>query len=292
LGTIITVSIFLYPIFNPAMIDAHHHFWKYNSTDFSWIDDTMTRIRKDFLPNDLAPILQESGVEGSVLIQVNTSESENWEFLTYTKQNDFIKGAVGWIDLSAIDLEQKLDAYQNEKKLKGFREIVQGNAQAFFPNKDFRKGVELIGKKGYTYDILIKESDLKHTLDFIKSLPNNKFVIDHIAKPDIKNGSIGKWSNYMKVIAQYPNVYMKISGMTTEADWTGWQKEDFYIYLDHILGAFGVDRVMYGSDWPVCLLAATYAQQLDILKSYTLKLSSTEQEKIFHTNAVNFYGLS
>ncbi|SOE20567.1 L-fuconolactonase [Spirosomataceae bacterium TFI 002] len=273
------------------MIDAHHHFWNYNSEDFAWIDESMTAIRRSFLPPDLSPILKENGIEGSVLIQVNRDEKENEIFLQFANQNDFVKGTVGWLDLTAPNLEEKLEKYANEPKLKGFREIAQGNSDKYFPSPSFRKGVELLGKKGFTYDILVFERDLKNTLDFVESLPNNKFVIDHIAKPDIKNGSIGRWSNYMKALAQYPNVSVKISGMTTEADWNNWKKEGFYIYLDHLMGAFGVNRLMYGSDWPVCLLAAKYAEQLAILKSYTKNLSTEEQRKIFHKNAVDFYGL-
>lgn len=274
------------------MIDAHHHFWNYNAQDFAWIDESMSSIRRSFLPPDLSPILQANGIEGSVLIQVNRDEDENEVFLNFAKQSDFVKGTVGWIDLTSNNLEEKIEKYKSETILKGFREIAQGNADKYFPNPVFRKGVELIGKQGYTYDILVFERDLKNTLAFVEALPNNKFVIDHIAKPDIKNGSIGLWSNYMKALANFPNVSVKISGMTTEADWHNWKNEDFYIYLDHLLGTFGVDRLMYGSDWPVCLLAAKYEEQLAILKSYTRLLSESEQEKIFRSNAVQFYGLN
>lgn len=273
------------------MIDAHHHFWNYNAQDFDWINEEMSVIRRSFLPPDLSPILKANGITGSVLIQVNRDEKENEMFLQYAHQTDFVKGTVAWIDLKSEKLEENLEKYHEIKKLKGFREIVQGKSDVYFPDPSFRKGVELLGKKGYTYDILIYERDLKNTFEFVKALPNNKFVIDHIAKPDIKNGSIGRWSNYMKALAQFPNVSVKISGMTTEAYWDKWQKEDFYIYLDHLMGSFGIERLMYGSDWPVCLLASKYEEQLDILKSYTANLSSSEKSKIFNDNATDFYHL-
>ncbi len=273
------------------MIDAHHHFWQYNTRDFAWLDDNMAKIRRDFLPNDFAPILQKHGFEGSVLVQVNQNEEENRQFLNYAEENPYIKGVVGWIDLLAPDLVEKLMAYQKIKKLKGFRHILQAEKDTFMLNPPFVLGLKLLAKYNFTYDLLIFENQLKSAYHLLKQLPENKIIIDHIAKPNIKNKSIGKWSNYLKNIAQLPNIYIKVSGMVTEADWQHWQKEDFYIYLDYVLAYFGTDRIVYGSDWPVCLVAAAYQEQLAIVQTYFSKLSTSEQTKIFGQNAIDFYKL-
>jgi L-fuconolactonase len=273
------------------MIDAHHHFWSYNSEHYAWIDDSMKVIRKDFLPADFGSLLHYFGFEGSVLVQVNQNEEENETFLKYARENDFIKGVVGWIDLRDDSLEKSLEKYTKETKLKGFRHIVQGEPDGFLLQAEFIKGVKLLEKYNYTYDILIKERQLKEALHFIRQLPDNKLIIDHIAKPDIKNKSITRWSNYMKEISKHEKVYVKVSGMVTEADYTHWKKEDFYVYLDHVLEYFGTDRLVYGSDWPVCLVAADYGEQLDILQTYFSGLSEAEQRKIFGENARRFYSL-
>ncbi|UBM60275.1 amidohydrolase family protein [Marinilongibacter aquaticus] len=276
------------------MIDAHHHFWQYDPVNYSWIDDSMASIRKSYYPEDLAPILKENGFEGSVLIQVNQEESENEEFLNYAQNNAFILGTVGWVDLKDPNLEERLAFYKESpkaQKLKGFRHIVQAEAEGFLLDESFVSGVQKLADFDFTYDILIKEHQLKETLHFIRKLPNNKLIIDHIAKPDIKVRSIRQWSNYMQAIAAHENVYIKVSGMVTEHDFTNWKKEDFFPYLDEVLGTFGPSRIVYGSDWPVCLVAGAYEAQLDIVKSYFSRLSQAEQQAIFGENARQFYSL-
>jgi L-fuconolactonase len=272
-------------------IDAHQHFWYYNEAVYAWIDESMQAIRRDFLPADLEPILKKNGFDGCVLVQVNQSEQENHDFLKFTSLYDFIKGVVGWIDLRAENLEEKLTYFSQFDKLKGFRHIVQGEPVGFMQQESFIRGIKKLGEFGYTYDILIYPKQLKDALHLVRECPANKFVIDHIAKPDIKHQEISKWSNYMKEIARYEHVFCKVSGMVTEADWYKWKKEDFYIYLDCILEFFGVDRIMYGSDWPVCLVAGAYEEQLSIVQSYFEKLSTTEKNKLFGDNATRFYGL-
>lgn len=272
-------------------IDAHQHFWYYDAKNYAWIDDSMKDIQRDFLPADLEPILQKNGFDGCVLVQVNQTEQENHDFLKFAELYDFIKGVVGWIDLSAENLWERLSYFKQFEKLKGFRHIVQGEPIGFMQQQSFISGIRKLVDFGYTYDILIYPKQLKDTLYLVRECPDNKFVIDHIAKPDIKNKEISKWSNYMKEIAQYEYVYCKISGMVTEADWRKWKKEDFYIYLDWVLEFFGIDRIMYGSDWPVCLVAGAYEEQLSIVQSYFDKLTQTEKDKLFGGNAARFYGL-
>lgn len=273
------------------MIDAHHHFWNYDPVNYSWIDESMTKIRRSFLPEEFGSLLHYFGIEGSVLVQVNQTEDENELFLRYAGENEFIKGVIGWVDLRANNLTERLEYYSGKSKLKGFRHIVQGESDDFLMQQDFIYGVRKLKDFDFTYDILIYERQLKAALHLVRELPDNKLIIDHIAKPDIKNKSLNRWSNYMREIARHENVFVKVSGMVTEADFSHWKKEDFFIYLDHVLEFFGTDRLVYGSDWPVCLVAADYAEQLDILQTYFSKLSENEQKKIFGENAKVFYGL-
>jgi L-fuconolactonase len=272
-------------------IDAHQHFWKYDSENYAWIDQSMSKIQRDFLPNDLKPILEKNQIDGCVLVQVNQTEEETIYFNGLAEQNEFIKGVVGWTDLLSSNLNSSLENYSKLPKIKGFRHIVQVEPVGFMQNPSFISGVQLLAKYNFTYDILIYPTQLKDAKHLVKNCPDNKFVIDHLAKPYIKGQKISQWGNYMQKLGEMPNVYCKISGMVTEADWQTWKKEDFYIYLDVALNSFGIDRLIYGSDWPVCLVAAEYEEQLDIVKSYFEKLSLTEQDKIFGGNAARFYGL-
>ena len=273
------------------MIDSHQHFWQYDPVTFEWIDDSMATIRKSFYPSDLAPILKANNVDGTVLVQVNQDETENEAFLAHAAQNEFILGTVAWVDFMSKNLKDRLDYYTQKPILKGFRHIVQAEADGFLLQKEFLNGIGKLASYGYTYDILVKEHQLKDVLQFVRQFPNQKFVIDHIAKPDIKNHSINKWSNYISQIAQHENVFIKVSGMVTEADYHSWKPEDIYPYLEHVLRTFGPSRIMYGSDWPVCLVAAAYEEQLAVVKSYFSKLSSTEQHAIFDQTARSFYSL-
>ncbi|AWV99000.1 amidohydrolase family protein [Arcticibacterium luteifluviistationis] len=272
-------------------IDAHQHFWKYDPVNYAWIDDSMSTIQKDFLPMHLAPVLKNNDFDASVLVQVNQTEEENDYFLDFAAKNDFIKAVIGWIDFKAADLDTRLASYANKPKLKGFRHIVQGEADDFLLDETFTQGLAKLATLDFTYDILIFERQLKAALKFVRKLPNNKLIIDHIAKPEIKHQSVNKWSNYMNAISEHENVYVKVSGMVTEADTKNWKKEDFTIYLDHVLSSFGTKRIVYGSDWPVCLVAATYEEQLDIVQTYFSKLSKTEQADIFGLNAQRFYNI-
>jgi L-fuconolactonase len=273
-------------------IDSHQHFWNYDPVKHAWIDDDMEIIRDDFLPEDLEPILHEYGINGCVSVQADQTEEENTMLLDHATKHDFIKGVVGWVDFKAENVEDRLAYYQQFKKLKGFRHILQGEAdRAYMLQPDFKRGIGKLKQFGYTYDILIYTDQLGYASEFTEAFPDQPFVIDHLAKPKIKEGDIAQWAIDMKAIAQNINVSCKLSGMVTEADWRAWKPEDFTPYIDVVFEAFGADRVMYGSDWPVCRVAATYRETLSIIESYIYRLSETEQEKFWGSNAIKFYGL-
>ncbi len=273
-------------------IDAHQHFWKFDPVRDSWINDEMSVIQKDFLPHDLYPVLTKNDIDGCVTVQSNQTEAENDFQLSNAEKFDFIKGVVGWVDLQAKNIEERLEYYSKFKKLKGFRHVLQGERQRnFMLRLPFMSGVSLLQKYNFTYDILIFPDQLPYTYEFVTAFPDQPFVIDHIAKPYIKDKKITDWKKDMFIIGSCENVYCKISGMVTEANWTTWKKEGFTPYLDVVVDAFGTDRIMFGSDWPVCQVAATYEQMIDIVNNYFSSFSHNEKEKIFGKNAINFYKL-
>lgn len=273
-------------------IDAHQHFWKFDPVRDSWINNEMAVIQRDFSPADLQPVLEENGFAGSVAVQSDQSEEENAFHLHNAEHAHFIKGIVGWVDLQAEDVEERLAYYADFPKMKGFRHVLQGEPdRALMLKPAFMHGIGLLEKYGFTYDILIYHDQVKYLPEFVAAFPNQKFVIDHIAKPQIKDGSIDQWKKDMETIAPFENVYCKISGMVTEANWKDWAEEDFHPYLDVVVNAFGTNRIMYGSDWPVCLVAASYEKMLGIVKNYFSSFSSAEQHAFFGENATNFYNL-
>ena len=273
-------------------IDAHQHFWKYNDVRDSWITDDMSVIQKNFLPEDLKPILNANGIDGSIIVQSDQSKEENVFQLANALQHDFIKGVVGWVDLQADDLTDRLEYYKEFKKLKGFRHVLQGEQQRdFMLRPNFKRGIGKLKAFGYTYDILIFPDQLKYTVDFVKAFPDQSFVLDHLAKPYIKDGKIEGWKKDIETLASFDNVFCKVSGMVTEANWKDWVKEDFRPYLDVVVESFGTTRLMYGSDWPVCLVAGSYEQIFDLVKDYFATFSQAEQDLIFGKNAGRFYNL-
>ncbi|MEO8174003.1 MAG: amidohydrolase family protein [Sediminibacterium sp.] len=273
------------------VIDSHQHFWKYDPVVHEWINDTMLVIRKDFLPGDLSPILQRNKIDGCVVVQVDQSEKETDFLIELAGTNPFIKAVVGWIDLRAENIKERLAHYQQHSIVKGFRHILQGEDPAFMLQPDFLRGIAALKEFGFTYDILIFPKHFSAAIELVKQFPEQPFVIDHIAKPFIKDGLIDDWKTGMQSIAQFPNVYCKISGMVTEADWKNWKPGDFASYLDVVVESFGVNRLMYGSDWPVCLVAAAYEEVIELVKSYFSSFSSTEKEMIMGGTASRFYGL-
>ncbi len=272
-------------------IDSHQHFWKYDAVRDSWITDDMKVIQRDFFPSDLSPVLSENKIDGCVSVQADQSEQETHFLLSHADQSSFIKGVVGWVDLCSQDLEQKLVSYSRFQKLKGFRHVVQGEPDGFLLQKDFVKGIKRLIDFNFTYDILVYSRQLEEVLEFLNKFPNQKFVIDHIAKPTIKTREINAWKKNMALISNFENVYCKLSGMVTEADWKNWKAEDLTPYLDHVLESFGPKRLMYGSDWPVCLVAASYPRQLAVVENFISHLSAHEKENIMGGNAIRFYNL-
>jgi len=274
-------------------IDAHQHFWKFDAFRHSWINDEMNVIRKDFMPADLEPLLQATGIDGCVLVQVDQSEDENDFQLENARNHDFIRGVVGWVDLQSPDVAEKLAHYKRFPKMKGFRHILQGEKdRALMLKPAFQRGIAALRQFGYTYDILIFPDQLGYTRDFTAAFPDQPFVIDHVAKPYIKDGSLtAEWKAAIRAVAAQENVYCKISGMVTEADFKNWKPEELYPYIDTVVEAFGARRIMFGSDWPVCLVAASYQQWFELLKDYFSRFSAEEQSAFFGGNAIQFYNL-
>ena len=274
-------------------IDAHQHFWKFDPVRDSWITNEMSVIKKDFMPQDIYPLLQQNGFTGTVVVQSDQSEAENNFQLANAGENDFINGVVGWVDLQAENVEEKLRYYSQFPKMKGFRHVLQGEEdRALMLKPEFKNGIGLLRKYNFTYDILIFPDQLKYSAELVKEFPDQLFVIDHIAKPNIKDKKIADWKKDVQSIAGFENVYCKISGMVTEADLKGWRKEDFNPYIDIVVEAFGTNRIMYGSDWPVCLLAASYESVLEIAEEYFSSFTKNEQSNFFGGNAIKFYNLN
>jgi L-fuconolactonase len=273
------------------LIDAHQHFWKFDPVRDSWINESMQVLRRDFLPDDLTPLLKENQIEGSVAVQADQSEDETLFLLGHAKKNSTVKGVVGWVDLRSKNLEERLSFFSQYSLLKGFRHIVQGQPMGFLNDASFRKGVQSLSEYDFTYDLLIYQNQLPEAVDFVSSLRNVRVVLDHLAKPLIADGEITEWKKNIRRLASMGDIHCKLSGMVTEAKWSQWTYEDFVPYLDVVMEAFGPSRLMYGSDWPVCLLSASYRQQFEIVLKYISKLSQGEQDKIMGRNTINFYHL-
>ena len=274
-------------------IDAHQHFWAYDPIQHEWINHDMWAIRKNFMPGDLQPLLEAEGIDGCVVVQVDQTEEENEFQLGHAEKHDFIKGVVGWVDLQCPEVEERLAFYKKHPKMKGFRHILQGEKdRALMLKPAFKRGIGLLQKFGYTYDVLIYPDQLGYALDLTASFPDQPFVIDHVAKPYIKDGRLtDEWKTAIGAVAARENVYCKISGMVTEADWKSWKAEDLHPYIDTVAEAFGPKRIMYGSDWPVCLVAASYDRWYGLLKDYFSEFSKDEQAAFFGGNAIQFYNL-
>lgn len=273
-------------------IDSHQHFWRYEPVKHSWIDDSMSVIRKDFLPEDLQKVYQENEIDGCVAVQADQTLEETDFLLDMAKQNDFIKGVVGWADLRSENIDAVLEKYSTHKNLKGWRHVVQGEPDPnFLLRPDFLRGISKLEKYNHTYDILVFPHQLGAVLEFVKKFPNQKFVIDHIAKPYIKDNFYDGWATLMKEIGKHENVSCKLSGMITEADYNLWTSEQLQPYMHLTLEAFGSERLMFGSDWPVCLVAGNYGQVKSIVTHFISTLSSQDQEMIMGKNAQEFYNL-
>jgi len=273
-------------------IDSHHHFWNYNPVEYGWIDDAMKVIRRDFLPADLQKELAAAGMDGVVSVQARQTVAETEWLLGFAARHDFIKGVVGWVELASPRVAGDLERLVANPKLKSVRHIVQGEPDDhFILRDDFNRGIAMLGKLSLAYDILIFERHLPAAIEFVDRHPDQRFVLDHIAKPKIKAGEISPWRENLRALARRPNVWCKISGMVAEADHARWTEARLRPYFDEVLEAFGPRRLMFGSDWPVCLVACSYRRWHDVASAWTAELSPDERAWIFGRAAVEFYQL-
>ena len=277
----------------PMLIDAHQHFWIYNQHEYGWIDETMASIRRDFLPSELKPQLEKNGFRGSVLVQVRQTLEETRWLLELAEKNPFILGVVGWVDLLSPGLRAELRSFAGKPKLKGIRHIVQSEPEDFLLRPDFLRGIAILEEFDLAYDILIYTKHLRVAAEFVKQFPRQRFVLDHLAKPPIKNGPVDVWARGLRDLASFPNVFAKLSGLVTEADWQSWKPEDARPYLDVAFECFGPGRLMIGSDWPVCTVAASYSQVVNLVRDY-LDLGGyrpDDREAVLGGNAAKFWRL-
>jgi L-fucono-1,5-lactonase len=272
-------------------IDAHQHFWQYNPREYDWIDDGMATIRRDFLPADLQPLLENTRFQGSVIVQVRQTLEETRWLLKLADANPFILGVVGWVDLCAPELRAQLESFAGRAKLVGIRHIVQSEPDGFLLKPDFLRGISVLEEFDLAYDILIYPKHLPTAMEFVRRFPRQRFVLDHLAKPPIKRGAIDSWARGIREIASFPNVFAKLSGLVTEADWKAWTPEDIWPYLDVALECFGPGRLMIGSDWPVCLCAASYERAMSVVRQYLDRCAVGEREAVLGENAAKFWRL-
>jgi L-fuconolactonase len=273
-------------------IDAHHHFWKYSPAEYGWMSDEMAVLKRDHLPDELEKLAGAVGIEGSVAVQARQCLEETHFLLDLAKKHPFIKGVVGWVDLRSDKVDEQLAMYSQDRKLKGVRHVVQDEPDDDFMMRDaFVRGIARLPEYGLRYDILIYPKQLPCAIRFARRFPDQPFVLDHIAKPFIKKGQMEPWLALMKELAGCRNVCCKISGMVNEGNWTGWKPADFVPYMDAVLEMYGPQRLMFGSDWPVCTCVAKYAQVHAIVAEWAARLTQPEQDWLFGRTAADFYGL-
>jgi L-fuconolactonase len=273
-------------------VDAHQHFWQFDPVRDSWITSDMAAIQKNFMPADLQPLLAQNGFDGCIAVEAHQSEEQTAFLVRLAEQNPFIKGVVGWVDLQAENITERLAHFSQYSVIKGFRHVLQGEPQRdLMLSPNFIRGIAALKQFDFTYDILIFPDQLIYSKNLVAQFPEQKFVIDHLAKPYIKKKEIKEWTLDIEAIAKLPNVWCKLSGMVTEADWKAWQKDDFIPYMEVIVDNFGTDRIMFGSDWPVCQVAASYREVVDIVKDFFTSFSAEEQQNVFGGSAARFYNL-
>ncbi len=272
-------------------IDAHQHFWNYDPIEYDWINSEMKVIAKTFLPKDLKPHLDNCNLDGSIAVQARESLEENDFLLALARENSKVLGVVGWLNLADQNLEITLDKYDQLSDLKGFREVLQSKESDYFLSEGFTEGLKKILNSGYKYDILVFENQLESILQMVKSVPEKPMVIDHLAKPKIKAGEWKEWKKNLSRFAERDYLYCKLSGMVTEADWAQWSKKQLHPYMEIALELFGPERLMFGSDWPVCQLAGSYPEVFHAVDQFTDQLSKDEKEAIFGGTAKDFYNI-
>lgn len=272
-------------------IDAHQHFWRYGPDTHAWIDESMTALRRDFLPRDLEPLLRAAGFDGCIAVQAQQDVAETEWLLALADEHAFIRGVVGWVDLCASGLREQLARVAAHARLCGIRHVLQDEPAGFMLREDFQRGIAALAEFDLAYDTLIYAHQLREALQLVEAFPSQRFVIDHIAKPAIRDGEIDGWRHDITAIARHPNVYCKLSGMVTEADWQSWTPAGLAPYIDVALDAFGPDRLMIGSDWPVCTLAAPYATVMQVATTRIAGRSPNGLDAVLGENAARFYRL-
>jgi L-fuconolactonase len=273
-------------------IDAHQHFWNYSAEQYGWIGEGMTELKRDFLPHDLKPLIEAEGFDGSIAVQARQNLDETRWLLQLAGENGFVKGVVGWVDLCSPGLAAELDEFAKHPKFVGVRHLLQDEPDdEFMLRPTFCRGIGRLAGYGLTYDLLLHPRHLPIAVKLVRELPGQRFVLDHIAKPGIADGVMHPWDRDVRELAKFENVWCKVSGMVTEARWKRWRAADFRPYLDVVFEAFGPGRVMFGSDWPVCTLSASYAETMEIVRDYIGQLDPLQQEGILGLNCMRLYGI-
>lgn len=273
-------------------IDSHHHFWKYSPAEYPWIGDSMAALRRDFLPEHLRQEIAHTGIDGVISVQARQTLAETDWLLSLAEEHDFIKAVVGWVPLADAGIRAVLEKFAARPKLRAVRHVVQDEPDdRFILGGDFNRGVALLREFGLVYDILIFERHLSAAIEFVDRHPRQIFVLDHIAKPRIRDGAIEPWRRHITELAKRTNVFCKVSGMVTEADWRQWDEKQLRPYWDAVLAAFGPKRLMFGTDWPVCLAAATYTRWVEVVTNFAAQLSADEKAWLFGKTAAAAYGL-
>lgn len=274
-------------------IDAHHHMWKYTVAEYGWITPEQKVIRRDFLPEDLEPLMHHFGIEGTVAVQARQTLEETTWLLGLSEKHPLIRGVVGWVPLTdGAAVKRSLEQFAGNRRLRGVRHVVQDEPDPrYILRKDFNEGISTLHDLGLRYDILVFERQLPAAIEFVDRHPKQTFILDHIAKPRIKDKIISPWDRNMRELAKRQNVYCKLSGMVTEADTQRWTPSDLQPYIDVVLSAFGPRRIMYGSDWPVMLLASDYMRWHGTVTNAIAKLSKAEQDRIMGGTAAEAYGI-
>lgn len=273
-------------------IDSHQHFWRYSPKSHAWLDDSMVALRRDFMPQDLAPELKATGVGGAVAVQAAQTPAETRFLLDLARENPFIVGVVGWVDLRSRSLESTLAELSCHERFKGVRHVVQSEPRGFTSDAAFRAGVALLQEFELTYDVLVYAHQLPEAVEFVRAVPGVEFVLDHLAKPQVKAAELEPWRTELRRLAELPNVCCKLSGLVTEAAWNDWQPSELAPFIDVAVEAFGPERLLVGSDWPMCLLAGQYGNVMRVFSDYFASFSAAEQAAIFGGNAARVYRLS
>ena len=275
------------------MIDAHQHFWQVGRFEYPWMKSDNEVLYRDYLPSQLEPVLRENGVSKTVLVQASNSVEESRWLLQLAAENSFIAGVVGWVDLMSLETASQLEELTAHPKFKGVRHLVESEPHDdWLVHNEVLNGLKLLAAFDVSYDLLVHTRHLKYAREVAEQFPELSLVIDHMAKPPIARGEFAEWARELRPLAAFPNVYCKLSGLVTEANWSTWKTDDLRPYVDYALEIFGAERLMFGSDHPVCLLAASYKQVLESFQQLLKDLSAGDQEQIFGGNATRFYRLN